>query len=376
MKLKIAKNKFYDALQIVARAIAPNSPIPSLSGIKLEVRSDGLTLTGSDSDITIQMHLSNTKDSDLQLTVIEEGDIVIDSRYLIEIVRKIDSTELSIEVIDGTLIRISAGKAEFKLNGFRLEEYPLIDLSVPMTKFSIQSSELSRMIEETSYAANSKETRLVLTGVNLKQTGNSIICTATDSYRLAKKTLNISSDPFNITILARSLNHVKSVFGESDNEIEISLNDKKAQFKTNDILLQTRLLDGSFPDTDRLIPTEFSSTLRINRRALMSAIDRSSFIKTDNMTVIHLVVNSKDDITISNKSQEIGESHEELIAESFEGEPIDISFSGSYMIEAARSLSSEIIKIEFKGAMKPFILRNENGDSSILQLVLPVRTYN
>lgn len=377
MNFKISKNRFYDALQIVARAIAPNSPVPALSGIKMDAFHDQLTLTGSDADISIQMVLSNAADENLGLTILEEGSIVIDYRYLLEIVRKIDSEEISIEILDGTFTRFSAGRSEFKINGIRPEDYPTVDFTIPANQFKIKSSLLSQIIEETSFAANSKETRLILTGVNLHAENGSLICTATDSYRLAKKTVPVECEPFNVTILAKSLNNVRSIFTSAENEITVALSDKKAQFSSANIILQTRMLDGSYPDTDRLIPAEFTHKLVISRHALIAAIDRSSFIRNDNMMIVRLQINTKDDITLTNKSQEIGESHEELAAESYEGEPLDISFSGNYVSDAAKILTTENIVISFTGEMRPFILSNDrDGDQSILQLVLPVRTYN
>ena len=114
----------------------------------------------------------------------------------------------------------------------------------------------------------------------------------------------------------------------------------------------------------------------INRRSLISAIDRSSFIKTDNMTLIRMEINAADDILVSSKSQEIGEYNESLTAVSYDGMPLDISFSGSYMSDALKALSTENVKILFTEAMKPFVMYNDDGDESFLQLVLPVRTYN
>ena len=376
MNFKISKNRFLEALQITAKAISPNSPLPALSGIMIQAKDSQLILTGSDSDISIRTVISNENDQDLGLAIMEEGDIVIDYRYLLEIVRKIDSSEINVEIIDGTFTRFSAGTIEFKINGIRPEDYPTVDFSEPENSFSIKSSEFAQMIEETAFAANAKDTRLVLTGVNFKSDGTNLICTATDSYRLAKKTVPMVCNPFNVTILAKSLNNARSVFNDPESEIKISLNDKKVQFSCGNTIMQTKILDGVFPDTDRLIPAEFNYSLTINRRALIAAVDCSSFIRTDNLMVVRMQINSKEDITISNKSQEIGEYHQELIGEQYEGEPLDISFSGNYVVEAARTLSTDNVVIKFTGDMKPFILQNDGGDDTILQLVLPVRTYN
>lgn len=375
MHFKINKNEFYKSLQIVSRAISPNSPVPALCGIRIDVNNDHLVLTGSDADISIETTLSNENNEKLNLTVIEDGSIVIDARYLLDIVRKLDSEEVEVEIIDGTLTRFAGGKAEFKINGYRPSDYPPVDFSVPETKFSFKSSDFSKIIENTIFATSSKETRPVLTGVNFMSDGSKIVATATDSYRLAKKDFPIQCEEFNITVPSKSLNEMKSIFNEEE-DLNIAISTKKIQVSNGNTLVQSRLLDGGYPETERLIPKEFEHTLVMNRNDLIRAIDRSSFIKTDNMTIIRLQINDKDDITLTNKAQEIGESHEELNALSYEGTPLDISFTGNYVMDAAKALNTDHIKISFTSEMKPFILQNDSEDDSILQLVLPVRTYN
>ena len=375
MNFKLSKNEFYKYLQIVAKAVSPNSPVPSLCGIHMNVESDAITLTGSDADISIQIKLSNAMNEKLNLNVIETGSIVIDSRYLLDIVRKLDSDEVQIEIIDGTLTRFFGGKAEFKINGYRPTDYPSIDFSVPDTHFVMNANDFSKMIENTVFATSTKETRPVLTGVNLVSDGTRLVATATDSYRLAKKEYPIQCEEFNITVPSKSLNEIRSIFNNNE-DLTVAISTKKLQVFNEYILIQSRLLEGGYPETERLIPKDFEHVLVINRSDFIRAIDRSSFIKTDNMTIIRLQINDLNDITLTNKSQEIGESNEELTGLSYDGTPLDISFTGNYVMDAAKALNSENIKISFTTEMKPLILQNEGEDEGILQLVLPVRTYN
>ena len=120
MNFKINKQKFHNALTFAARAISSNSPVPILSGILLEVYNDQIVITASDATLSIRINLSNTMDENLNLTVIDEGTIVIDARYLLDIVKKIDSEEISIEILDGTLTHFSGEKAEFRINGIMI----------------------------------------------------------------------------------------------------------------------------------------------------------------------------------------------------------------------------------------------------------------
>ncbi len=376
MNFTISKNRFLAAIQTVNCAITPNSPHPALKGIKIEAKEDGtLVLTGSDSNVSIRKTLSNEADPDLMLTISEFGGVVIDSKYLTEIIRKMDSEMVHVYIIDGALTCFQGNQAEFKINGMKAVDYPSIDFSRPVSSVKINAETMKQMISQTVFAASTKDTRPVLTGVNFKMANGVLSCTATDSYRLSRKTIPFDSDvEFNVTIPSRSLNDLNStLLAEPKEDIEFAEDSKKAQFISSDTVLQTKLLDGGYPDTDRLIPKEFKYELTISRDDLIRAIDRTTFLKNDNMTVNRLQC-SQGEIILTNKSQEIGESHEELMG-TFVGDPLDISFSGTYVMEAAKALRGSNLVIKFTGEMRPFIL-TDMEDDTIIQLVLPIRTYN
>ena len=373
MNFSISKNAFAYAAGIVDHAISPTCPQPSLRGMKITARDNSLLLTGSNSDISIAKVVK--ADDDNQLVIVEEGTILIESRYLLDIVKKLDSEIITIEVIDGSLTRFSGERAVYKINGMNVIDYPAIEFSKPADSIVMKTGMLKDMIDQTAFATAIKETRPVLTGVNFKLNDHVLSCTGTDSFRLAKKTVPFNTDgSFNVTIPAKTLNDVKStMITDTDEDIEIALNDKKAQFCIENMVLQTRLLDGSFPDTDRLIPETFNYVMSISRTELIRAIDRTTFIRSDNMSINRLQCSSEE-VVLTSKSQEIGESREILPAV-FTGDDLDISFSGNYVIEAARALKGDNITLNFSGDMRPFILKDE-GDESVIQLVLPLRTYN
>ncbi len=379
MNFTVSKQQLYSALQEVNHAVPSNTPLPALKGIKIQATdTNSLILTASDSDISIQKVLNNETNEGLNLVIDEPGSVVIDAKYVLDIVHKIDSDRISVEIIDGALTMFTGNTAQFRINGMRSSDYPTIDLSKPATEIRMKANLLSTIIDETCFAASDKETRPVLTGVNFHAHDGKLECTATDSFRLARKVIEFDQDVnFNITIPAKSLNQVKSILlGDGEQEIVIAENEKKAQFLNDSIIFQTRLLDGGFPETNRLIPTDFSYILTVDRASFIGALDRSMFIKNDNMTVNRLQC-SQDDIIFSSSSQEIGEFKQSLLQDgaTFEGEPLDISFSGVYVLQAVRALKSDKVVIKFNSEMKPFILVNPE-DSSILQLALPVRTYN
>ena len=355
MHFKVAKKQLLDGLNIVSRAVSLNSPLPSLHGILLVVKEDYIQLTASDLDISIQVKIVNSEDSKLE--VAETGDIILDSKYILDMIRKIDSDEVEVEIIDGLLTKISGASVNFEINGIKAENYPLIDFSKPENTFYLKSDELKELISQTCFATSDKETRPVLTGLNLKAENGEMKCVATDSYRLAQKIMYMEdNDSFNITIPAKSLNEVAKVLN-NDEEIEISISDKKVLFSMENVLIQTRLIEGSYPETSRLIPQNFNYELVVDARDILSAIDRASFIKNEGVSIIKMDI-SASEIVITSRSSEVG-SVETITPVSYVGDNLSISFKGQYVYEAIRALNAFQIKIQFDMLCGPVVFRIE-----------------
>lgn len=370
MYFKISKKEFLDGLSTVSRAISLNSPLPALQGIKLNVKSNKLLLTASDMDISIQVCIKKNEDNNL--LVEEVGDIILDSKYIVDMVRKIDSDIVEVETVDGLLIKISGDSVNFELNGINSDNYPLLDFSKPEEKFIIKADLLKEIVSQTCFATSDKETKPVLTGVNLNYDDNKLTCVATDSYRLAKKVVYMDENhSFNITVPAKTLNEVSKIIA-GDDDVIVAVSEKKILFDLENTIIQTRLIDGVYPETARLIPTKFDYELVVDARNILNAIDRASFIKNDGVSIVKCDLSSSE-VIVSSKSLEV-ESVEKIYPVSYEGDDLSISFKGSYVYEAVRALNSFQIKICFGGDMKPFVLTAVDNDD-VIQLVLPIRTY-
>ena len=190
MNFKISKKEFLDALSLSSRAISTTTPLPSLSGIKFSATENSLTLISSDSNISIRTSINNNDRN--ALIINEPGEIVLEARYILEIARKIDSDFINVETIDGTLVKIFGGNSEFKINGMEAYEYPNISFDIrDQQPFKLETTLFNQIIEETSFACSDKETRPVLTGVNLSARDKKLRANATDSYRLASRTIDI-----------------------------------------------------------------------------------------------------------------------------------------------------------------------------------------
>ena len=372
MYFKISRNQLLNAISIVSKAVSSNSPLPSLLGIKFDVYNDKLELTGSDSDITIKTVLSKSEDFVYQ--VYNEGSIVINKNYIVEIIRRIDSDVVDVEIIDGTLIKISGNNAEYNINATKPSEYPLIDLSKPTKEFSVSAIQLKKVISQTYFASSIQETRPALTGINICSNDGTLTCIATDSFRLAKKKITLDSEhDFNITVPCKSMVEISKIVGDDEN-IVVALSDKKIQFICENTIVQARLIESAYPDTDRIFPSVFECELVIDRKDLISAIDRQSLIKneSDSFSIIKFTVDNNE-VVVSSKSQIIGSSMEKLEYVTYEGNEFNIAFSSKYILDALKGLDGKLVNIKFGGEFKPFIITSVD-DSSTYQLISPSKS--
>lgn len=374
MKFTINRKYLSDKLTIVARAISLYSPLPALAGICIEVKKDQIILTGSDSTISIQSTI--LPDEKNQLIIETEGSIIVESKYLLEIVRKMDFDTIYFELVDTTLLRISNQLGVFHLNGIESFTYPDLDFYKPKNHFVLSKKNLEEIYNQTAFACSEKDNRPVLTGINFRAAGSTLFCSATDTYRLARKQIHLDeSRDFNITISQKALNDVVRSFEESEtNDVDIYVDNKKIQFYFDGTLYQSNLLDGLFPDVERIIPQEFISFYQSDAQELVRAIDRTNFIRKDKVHLVRLECNTKE-IRLKTRSSEIGDSDEVLSSALYTGEELAVTCNGKFMTDAIKALGGERVEIDFTGVLKPFRLTNP-ADDSALMVVVPVRSVD
>lgn len=377
MKFIIQKDHLVQSVQDVMKAITSRTTIPILTGIKIVASEEGVTLTGSDSDISIESFIPKEEGDQEIVDIQQTGSIVLQAKFFSEIVKKLPTNQVEI-VVDNLQTTIRSGKSEFNLNGLDSEEYPHLPQISEQNSIKVPTDLLKNIIKQTVFAVSTSETRPVLTGVNWKIENNDLICIATDSHRLALRKAKIETEAeqsFNIVIPGKSLNELNRILDDHDEPVEIFVTENQILFKTKHILFFSRLLEGNYPDTNRLIPTESKTDIVVNSKEFLQSIDRASLLAREGRNnVVKFSTMSDNVIEISSFTPEIGKVMEELVSESVSGEELKISFSAKFMMDALKVLEGSEVKISFTGAMRPFVIHPTNDDST-LQLILPVRTY-
>ena len=378
MKFEIMRDHLLAGLNEVMKAVSSKTTVPILTGIKIDATNEGISLTGSDQDITIQTFIPAEENGEQIMSITTTGSIVLQARMFNEIIRKLPTNDVEIEVTNGFATYIRSGKSEFHLIGQDAVEYPLLPEVSADQQFTIPADLLKSIIRETVFAVATSESRPVLTGVNWNIQDDELICVATDSHRLARRKTKLEQLPSgvsNVVIPGKSLNELNKILEDSTNPVQIVMTHQQVLFKANNMLFFSRLLEGNYPDTSRLIPESYQTNVTLDGKSLLQAIDRASLLaREDRNNVVRFETLEGNTIEISSNSPEIGKVQEQIQVQALEGEALKISFSAKYMMEALKAIDGQDVIIQFTGAMRPFILRSIHDDA-ILQLILPVRTY-
>ena len=374
MKLKIKKDLLLENLNKVSKAISTKNLIPILGGIKFDLSNEGLTLTASDNDITIRTFIPVNKED---MSIEKEGTIVIQGKYILDIVRKLPDEYINIEVLDELKILISTENSEFNLNGISNSEYPKITFEEKEDYILINNKVFKSIINQTSFATSNDEARQILTGINFNITGNILEVNSTDSFRLARKIVNLDKAPsenYNIVIPSKNIIEFSRILNDSDDNIEIHIFNNKILFKYQNLYFQSRLISGSYPNTSNLLPKDSLLKVTVNINDLYNVIDRASILTSDREKNVVTLETTDDYLYVRSQSIEIGRVEEKMPIDKNNSENIKISFSSKYMMEALKAFEEEKVEISFVGEIKPILIKGIE-DENLTQLVLPYRTY-
>jgi len=375
MNFSISRDLLLDNLLIMQRGLPLRTSLPILTTIKFDVREDHIVLTSSNTDIAIQ-----TLIDDEDLSISKSGLLTIPGKFLIDIIRKATSERIEFDLIEDRIVVIRSNRSEFKLRLMDANDYPEIDfLSKDEEPLVIDADLLKTIIKETSYAASTSEKRPILTGVNLKYSDNNLLAVATNSYRLSQKNVKLRSkaNDFDIVVPSKNLDELDRILDTNVSDVLVYVSHNKILFKIENIMFQSSLLEGSYPNTERIIPTEFPVSIPFNKDELLLAVERVSLLsprdRDTNYNIIKLRLNNNKSVELLSTNKEIGDANEVILPTGdVVGNIINIAFSSRHLLDALKSFNSSEVVLNFAGEVKPFVLKSTTDDS-LLHLILPVR---
>lgn len=373
MKLKIKQAKLIENLNYVIRGISTKNLIPILSCIKFDLTEEGLYLLSTNNEFAIKTFIDKKDIEEIS----ELGEIVISGRYIYDIVKKLSGELITIEEIVDSQVLITTKNSSFKLNLTKANEFPSIDLEYTKNPILLDKIAFKTMINQIIFSTSTQESRPILTGINFKINKNILECTATDSYRLSKKVIELNeefNEETNIVIPSKNLVETSKMLIEDNEKLELHIFANKVIFKTNNIVIMSRLINGNYPATDKLIPTEFSLKIKVKLNDYYNAIDRASLLTNEEeKNIINLSIDSNK-AKITSNIPEIGNVEENIEIINENSQSLNISFSSKFMMEAIKVFEAEEIELCFNGEIKPIIIKNVDSEN-LIQLILPIRTF-
>ncbi len=370
MKFSCSQQNLTKALNTVSKAVTSRTTIPILKGILLKVDEDGkLTMAASDLDISIE--------KTLEVDDFIPGEIVVQAKLFSEIIRKLPSSNVTINA-EGENVLITCASSEFNILGLAPDEFPNINIEIKENeKISFEKETLKEMIRKTAFAASIDETRGVITGVLVEMKERKLNMVSLDGFRMAVSREDIiNGKEQNIIIPAKILNEISKIITEEEGEsqdVSMYISEKRAIFIIDDSKVVLRLLEGQFVDYNGILPKDSKVRVVVNKADLLESIERASLLaKVGKNNLIKLDIKDGQ-MEVTSKSEE-GNVKEDVII-SKEGDDLTIGFNSKYMIDALKAIDDEEIAMYFNTSISPCLIKPLAGDS-YEYLVLPVRITN
>ena len=380
MKFTIYKDVLNEAVQQVSRAISSRSTNPILKGIWLQANAEGLTLTASDTDLSIQVVVPIENNDKFNMTIERQGGVVLTAKFFVDIIKKMPADQITIDSNEQFLTLLQSGKAELQIMGLDPEEFPVLAQIEGSQIVQVTSELLKTQIKRTLFAVSTTESTPILTGILWTLKDNQLKFVATDRHRLSQSEAVVpdsnNMELKNVVISGQNLNELLKLLPDQNTLIDMVVTDNQILFRLGRISFYTRLLDGTYPDTSKIIPQQYKSELVVDTKLFLDAIDRAYLLSREEKTnIVRLQTLADGTLEIGSSLADLGKMTEQLEVVSFTGEALKISFNSKYMLDALKTVESEQLKIGFTGAMSPIIVQ-PNEETHLLHLILPYRTTN
>ncbi|NLK08877.1 MAG: DNA polymerase III subunit beta [Firmicutes bacterium] len=366
MQFTVMQDDLLRCLQMVEKAVAVRDTAPILTGVYLECQNGRLTVRGSDSELTIEAYCS--------VEVVQEGNLVLEAKFFIPLIRRLPAGEVTVKLRpEQQMLEINAGSGSFQLMIMSGEEYPELDIAGREPLVNISSPLLAKMIRQTVYATEKDSGHSAFTGLLMEGTSEEIRLVATDSSRLCfnRQQLPHGSE-FDIIVPARTCTELLRILPSDDESLlEISLLGNQVVFTLEDAVVVSRLLEGKYPDYNRVIPKSGDVEITAPCQELRAALGRANLMGKRGPAIVTFDL-ADGVLNLRSQDPDLGESEETLVVEHV-GEEVKSSFQARFILEMLRTVESEKVTIRLTNGLNPGIMRPADSED-YLYVIMPVRT--
>jgi DNA polymerase-3 subunit beta len=365
MKFTITREQLQEGLTAVAAAVPTKTTLPVLSNVLLEATKQGLKLSGTDLDIAVGTTVSADVDA--------EGAVTLPAKKLVDIARELPSAPIRITAAGEQRVSIECGRSRFKLLGLPREEFP----SFPAVKFDgawkAAAGVVQKLVSHVAFAASTEESRPILNGVLWELRPDRMRMVATNGHRLAKMDVPASGgSTADLIVPPKALEQIRRLF-TADAEVMVARSDNHIGFRAAGKVVFSRLIEGPYPNYEQVIPRENDKAATVDKAAMSSALRRMSVVASDQTHRIRLAF-SGGTAKFSVQTPDLGEAQDEL-AVTYEGEPLEIGFNATYLLEILKYMPTDEVRFTFKAPERAATIEpvGWNDPASYMCLVMPLR---
>ena len=366
MKATIERATLLKSLGHVQSVVERRNTIPILSNVLIEARDDNsIRLMATDLDLQV--------DESVPANVDQPGATTIPAHTLFDIVRKLpEGSQVELNVAEGKM-HLSAGRSRFHLATLPRDDFPVISEGELPTRFELPAATLRKIIDKIRFAISSEETRYYLMGIFLHLADDQLKAAATDGHRLARVVIpkpDGADGMPDVIIPRKCVSELRKLLEEVEGTVEVSLSPTKVRFGLGSAVLTSKLIDGTFPDYNRVIPTANDKLLKLDPKTFSAGVDRVSTIASEKTRAVKMSLD-RDKVTLSVSSPESGTATEELPAD-YGADTLEIGFNARYLLDILGEIDGDTVEVHLADAAAPTLLR-ENDKSNALYVLMPMR---
>src|ERR671934_793774 len=362
LRIRCTRGEFAEQLAIAARGLSARSSVQILSGVLLRGGSGEVELAATDMELSVR--------TSMQASVEGDGAVVVPGRLLVELVRLLPDADVVLEhKAEESVLHVTSGSAEYRLRTYAVEDFPRLPDVATAQLHAIETEPLLETIARVGRAASRDESRPVLTGILVRFESGKLVMAATDSYRLLVKETPIEgeSPELEAIIPARALDELVRI-AQAGDDVGLGVHENQVVFVTEDVWLNTRRIDGQFPNYKQLLPETFEHDVTLPRAELLDAVRRVAVMAQRNSPL--RLRFAEGELTLLAQTQDVGEARESLPAP-FSGEPLEIGFNADFLREGVESVAADEIQLRLISPLRPGLIRAE-GDE-FWYLIMPIR---
>lgn len=365
MKVSVEKDELQKKLSDIQNIVEKKNTMPILNHFLLTAEKGGAYITATDLETAFK--------EPINLAIAEEGRMCIPARKLFEIVKEMDG-EVNLESADTQWVKVKSGKSNFRLASLSADDFPVWPSLESTEEMEIDSSLLFEMIDKSIYAAGESDTRYVLNGLLFHvKPGGALIVVGTDGHRLAlseRAIASTSKEEKKIIVSRKSVAELRRFLSDEEKPVKVVVGKNHVLFKIDDIQFLTRLIEGTYPNYEQVIPTANEKILTVDRNLLTKSLRRVSIMSRERSNAVKVDINSSN-MVISASNPDLGEASDEISA-SYSGEAMTMAFNARYVLDALNVMSSEKVILKLNEPLSPAMI-TEDGREDYKCVVMPMR---